>query len=180
MIAMNGPTPSADVGASAVAFPGEFVEGVPMAIGSLALPAFGPIAPERPALEGIGESRIVLASLSYAEDSKQGSASAFAALDGLGLTPDAVVQSWKRMNHDALAPGAAEPYIAAGSFTAAEEADRLAVALAALGKIEIEKSDIDGTVWYSVNLRPDGRASLDDMLEAAWANGASDAMTIRD
>jgi rare lipoprotein A len=35
-------------------------------------------------------------------------------------------------------------------------------------------------VWYSVNLRADGRTSLDGMLEAAWANGASDAMTIRD
>ena len=32
----------------------------------------------------------------------------------------------------------------------------------------------------SVNLRADGRASLDEMLKAAWANGASDAMTIRD
>ena len=84
------------------------------------------------------------------------------------------------MNNDALEPIATEPYIAAGSFTAAEEANRLAGALAALGKIEIEKSDIDGTVWYNVNLRSDGRASLDDMLQAAWANGASDAMTIRD
>ena len=45
---------------------------------------------------------------------------------------------------------------------------------------ECEKSDIDGTVRYSVNLRSDGRASLDDMLEAARAKGASDAMTIRD
>ena len=180
MIAMNGPTPSAEVGASAMAFPGEMVDSMPVAFDGVALPAFGPIAPDRPALDGIGEARIVLASLSYAEDSKPGSMSAFATLEGLGLSADAVVQSWKRMNNDALEPIATEPYIAAGSFTAAEEANRLAGTLAALGKIEIEKSDIDGTVWYSVNLRSDGRASLDDLLEAAWANGASDAMTIRD
>jgi hypothetical protein len=35
---------------------------------------------------------------------------------------------------------------------------------------ECEQIGIDGAVWYSVNLRSDGRASIDDMLEAAWTN----------
>ena len=121
-----------------------------------------------------------MASLSYAEDRKQGSTSAFAALDGHGLTADEAVQSWKRMNPGVTELRATEPYVAAGSFTAAAEAESLARVLAAFGGVEIEKSDIDGTVWYSVNLRTDGRTSLDEMLKAAWANGASDAMTIRD
>jgi rare lipoprotein A len=151
-----------------------------IAFGNVSLPDFGPIAPERPVLEGIGETRIVMASLSYAEGSRQGSASPFAALEGHGLTAAAVAESWKRMNEDVVEPVAAEPYVAAGSFTIADEANRLASALAAFGRIEIEKSEVDGMVWYSVNLRADGRTSLDGMLEAAWANGASDAMTIRD
>ena len=84
------------------------------------------------------------------------------------------------MNPDLADTTATEPYIAAGSFTVAEDADRLARKLAAFGRTEIEKSDIDGTVWYGVNLRADGRRSLDDLLQAAWDSGAADAITVRD
>ena len=75
---------------------------------------------------------------------------------------------------------AGEPYVAAASFTDAGEADRLAKTLAAYGRTEIEKTEIDGTMWYGVNLRNDGRISIDDMLQAAWSHGAPDAIAIRD
>jgi rare lipoprotein A len=173
MIAMNGPTPTTDGGPAG--FPGEM-----MATGtsSLPLPAVGPIAPERPAQGGVGDVPFALASLSYADDGKSGAASAFAAFDG--LTADAVVRSWKRMNDDAAAVPAREPYIAAGSFTQEREAKSLAETLAAFGRTEIEKTEIDGTMWYGVNLVGDGRSSIDDMLQAAWSHGAPDAITIRD
>ena len=171
MVAMNGPTPTADVGQAG--FPGELLDRMTTGTSSLRLPAFGPIAPERPAPGGIGNVQVVMASLSYAPEGMSG-ASAFAAFDGLNA--GAVVQSWKRMNGGT----AGTPYIAAGSFTGEGEASRLAERLAAFGKIEIEKTEIDGTVWYGVDIIGDGRASIDELLEAAWTHGAPDAITVRD
>jgi rare lipoprotein A len=178
MIAMNGPTPSADVGGAA-AFPGGFADATTTG-GSddFELPAFGPIVPERPAFDVPANSPFALASLSYAEESK--ATDAFAALEGHGLTAASVVSSWKRMNPGGAEKAAEIAYIAAGSFSGSAEATQLAKRLSAFGRIEIEKSDIDGTAWYSVNLYADGRGGLDDMLTAAWENGAPDAMTIRD
>ena len=141
---------------------------------SVALPAAGPIVPERPAF---GEQiPFAVASLSYADDGRPASAAAFAALDRLNA--EAVVNSWKRMN-EGLAP-AGQPYVAAASFTSADEANNLAKALAPFGQTEIEKTEIDGTMWYGVNLRADGAVSIDSLLEAAWAHGAPDAIAIRD
>ena len=86
----------ASVGSLASAFPGELADAAtPAALGNLDLPAFGPIAPERPAPDGMGGAQLALASLSYAENTRPGSAAAFAA-----LTSDKVVESWKRMNPD--------------------------------------------------------------------------------
>ena len=161
-------------------FPGVLSQTASVGLGDIALPAFGPIAPERPAPDGLGGTQIALASLSYAENTRPRSAEAFAAFESSGLTPDAVVESWKRMNPVVCRHSVAEPYIAAGSFTTEGDAQRLAQTLAAFGQTEIEKSDIDGTVWYGVNLRTDGRRSLDDLLQAAWDSGATDAMTVRD
>jgi rare lipoprotein A len=114
-----------------------------------------------------------MASLGYAETGKSGAA-AFAAFGGLDA--DSVVRSWKRMNGTA----ATEPYIAAGSFTNEAEARKLAETLAAFGKTEIEATEVDGAMWYGVNLRGDGRASIDGLLQAAWSHGAPDAITVRD
>lgn len=171
MIAMNGPTPTADVGPAG--FPGQLVDTMSTASSGLALPVLGPIAPERPG--GIGETQVAMASLFYAADGKSGAASAFASFDG--LDPDAVVRSWKRMNGDVTTRG---PYIAAGSFTSEGEARELAKTLAAYGKTEIEATEIDGAMWYGVNLIGNGRSSIDELLQAAWSHGAPDAITVRD
>jgi rare lipoprotein A len=175
MIAMNGPTPTADVGSAG--FPGELVDMTATATSGLSLPALGPIAPERPAEGGFGEVQVAMASLSYAQDSKPAE-SAFAAFDG--LNPDSILRSWKRMNGDAAAAPTREPYIAAGSFTEESDARDLAETLAAFGRTEIEATQIDGAMWYGVNLIGDGRSSIDDLLKAAWSHGAPDAITVRD
>jgi rare lipoprotein A len=170
MIAMNGPTPTANVGPAG--FPGQLVDTMSTGSSGLALPALGPIAPERPG--GVGEMQVAMASLSYAADGKSGAASAFASFDELDAA--AVVRSWKRMNGDVAARG---PYIAAGSFTSEGEARKLASTLATFGKTEIEATEIDGVMWYGVNLIGNGR-SIDDLLQAAWSHGAPDAITVRD
>jgi len=170
MIAMNGPTPTTDVGQAG--FPGELVDTMSTGTSGLALPSLGPIAPERPASEG----EVQVASLFYAEDKKVGAPSAFSAFDGMDA--NAVVRSWKRMNGDVAATG--DSYVAAASFTDAGEAEKLAAELASYGRTEIERTEIDGAMWYGVNLRSDGRTSIDGLLKAAWSHGAPDAITVRD
>ncbi|WP_353641627.1 septal ring lytic transglycosylase RlpA family protein [Mesorhizobium sp. WSM2239] len=193
MIAMNGPTPSADAARSA-AFPGVMSDSAPAAqpqvqpvmaanagaFGDLALPAFGPIAPERPGIDMIFETQVALATMSYAPNQRlQSAAKAFAALERGAMSPDDVAQSWKRLN-PAGADAALQPYVAAGSFATLAEAQKVARVLSGFGRATLETSEIDGAQLHSVNLYSDGRNGLDAMLEAAWANGAPDAMTIRD
>ncbi|MEW9837942.1 septal ring lytic transglycosylase RlpA family protein [Mesorhizobium marinum] len=173
MIAMNGPTPSADVGPAG--FPGG-LDMIATGSGRLPLPATGPIAPERPAFEGSGGVQVAMASLSYTEERASAASAAFSAFGGLNA--DAVVLSWKRMNGGATP--AVGPYVAAASFTDHGEAERLAGRLAVYGRAEIERTEIDGAMWYGVNLRSDGRTSVDDLLEAAWSHGAPEAIVIRD
>jgi rare lipoprotein A len=95
------------------------------------------------------------------------------------MSPDDVAQSWKRLN-PAGAGAAVQPYVAAGSFATLAEAEKVARVLSGFGRATLETSEIDGAQLHSVNLYSDGRNGLDAMLEAAWANGAPDAMTIRD
>jgi len=186
MIAMNGSSPSQPAGA--VPFPGELrnsdavaamqpmvTAGAQMS-GFPALPDFGPLVPQRPDAGLPSQAPFSMASLSYADERVGRAAQAFAALDGT-MTPDDVAQSWKRRN-----PGASVSagYVAAGSYGKAGEADAVARRLAGYGKVEIERAALGGGVWYSVNLYPDGRHGLDDMLQAAWTHGAPDALAVRD
>jgi rare lipoprotein A len=186
MIAMNGSTPSGSAGIVPPPFATMDAEPAAQSFAQVAdvgtyadfvLPAYGPIVQQRPDYAMPGNSPFAVASLSYAPQQNT-SASAFAALEGNGLTSGAVVESWKRMTAREAAPAA--PFVAAASFGTADEADRLARILSKFGRAEIERTTIDGQDWFSVNLYADGRNSVDTMLEAAWANGASDAMTIRD
>lgn len=186
MIAMNGPTPSAD---GTAAFPGVMADSAPAqgvgqpVVGHLPLPAYGPIAPERPGLDMIFETQIALAMSyapeSYAPDRLQRAARAFAALESKTMSPDDIAQSWKRLN-PAGASATVEPYVAAGSFATLAEAEKVARALSAYGRATLETAEIGSEPLHSVNLYSDGRNGLDAMLQAAWANGATDAMTIRD
>lgn len=188
MVAMNGPSPSLPVDATAVAFPGELTntgqafEAQPAlsaqtpAFDDVTLPEFGPIVPERPEINMPRQSPFAVASLGYADERVHRASDVFAALDGDGMSPADVLQSWKRQ---ALPAASATDYVAAGSFEDAAEAKRVAAELAGFGKTEIQRSELDGKDWYSVNLYPDGHRSLDEMLQAAWSHGAPDALVVR-
>lgn len=209
MIAMNGRTPSAAVPAAAPfpgnladAEPATpvVVAAAPVAASAMpetvpfgttdvvddvvffddpALPDLGPLIPERP-LQGFGvpQTQVALAAMSYADDRVRRSGEPFAAFAGThGMTPGQIVASWKRQTADAN-PGN-EPYVTAGSFDSREEASGIAGKLARFGRTSLEKSDLDGATWYTVNLYGASGVSVDDLLETAWANGAPDAMAIR-
>lgn len=185
MVAMNGPSPSLPAGTAAVPFPGQLTDSGSVqpvmsaqspAFGDLALPDFGPIVPERPEIGLPRQSPFAVASLSYADERVERASNALAALGGDGMSPADVLQSWKRQPPPA---GLSTDYVAAGSFEDAAEARRIAAQLAAYGKIEIQRSELDGKDWYSVNLYPDGHRNLDDLLQAAWSHGAPDALAVR-
>jgi rare lipoprotein A len=111
-----------------------------------------------------------MASLNYAAERTERSASAFAALEG----PAAALGSWKQPEDPS------DDYVAAGTFDDAKQAKQVAAALKAYGRVEIDQAKLDGKDWYSVNLYQDGRMSVDNMLEAAWSHGAPDAFAVRD
>ena len=169
MIAMNGTTPSAG-GESDASFPE--VAPVP-AFANFPLPEQVQ-APVRPDTGLPPDSPFALASLSYADQRIAGAAQAFAVLDGNGLTSQAVATSWKRTGYDRTGD-----YIAAGTFDSEAEAGQVARRLSGLGKVAITHSMANGKEWHAVELYADGHADLDSMLRAAWANGAPDALAVR-
>jgi rare lipoprotein A len=191
MIAMNGPTPTGTAGA--VAFGGivakraapiaastvpVFAAAEPVGFGGGSLlPDVGPLVPERP-LEGfsLGERQLAMVT-SYADERVKSASGAFAAFD----------RAAQRMSSDELAaaytsrhgePGA--EFVAAGAFASEAEAKIVAKQLAEFGRTEIGISVEGGQTWYELNVRPDGRAAVDAILEAAWQNGAPDALTVRE
>jgi rare lipoprotein A len=188
MVAMNGPTPSLAAGAAAIPFPGQLVDSAPAPAGrpvlsaqaasldGITLPDFGPIVPERPDIDSTPRVPFAVASLSYADERVQRAATAFAALDGADMSSADVLGAWKRANPAVESAG----YVAAGSFDDAAEAKNVAARLAGFGRVEVEKSALDGKDWYSVDLYPVGRGNLDGLLQAAWANGAPDALAVRE
>ena len=181
MIAMNGATPSASVGPQAAApFPGQLVDVAPtetslVAMGDadqLALPAFGPLAPERPTFDGAPNQVLVAsAELSYAGKPVS---RAVDALNTFGAGEMPPVQNI----------GAAEiedsQYVAVGSFTSAETVANLASHLDRFGRVQIERGSHDGETWYSMSVFPSDSSSVDDVVQLAWQIGASDAFAVRD
>jgi rare lipoprotein A len=146
------------------------------------LPALGPIVPERPAVglasNGANETLPVLG---YADMRVSRAASALDVFAGdrPAMTSADVVASWER-SQPAKAKGDEADYIAVGTFASAADSSRQAKYLSAYGRIQVETAKAGSQTFYSVNLYPDGRASIDEMLRQAWAHGAGDAMTVRD
>ncbi len=190
MVAMNGPSPSDSPVQAAAAFPGVLNDAEPVAqtvsytasYGEVPeLPAFGPIFPDRPGSAAWPEQnqQVALGTMSYADDRVKQAASPFAALESTALTSDAVVASWKRQNPDEATAETDTDYVLAGTFTDEAEASGLAAALKGIGRIDVERSQDAAGISYSVELRSDGRRSLDDILQAAWDSGAPDALAVR-
>ncbi|HEY5819311.1 MAG TPA: septal ring lytic transglycosylase RlpA family protein [Mesorhizobium sp.] len=176
MIAMNGPQPSGAV--AAAAFPGQLNDrprsGTALAaaderdaISNIVLPEIAPIAAPRP-----GKRQIALATLGYATEGQNGLKSAFAAMKEAS-SGDA---AWKRSTI------AAQPseFVAVGTFQPGTETNELVKQLSVFGRVDIQQTADAGTIWQSVSLYTDGRFTVDEMLRAAWDNGAMDAMTVHD
>lgn len=154
MIAMNGKTPSASASDG-----GDLLAAMSAGGGTdVALPSFGPVAPQRPGDELPEQVLMASAGLSYAEaGTVPRSARAFAVLEGGG-----------------------ENYVAAGSYRSAAEAQAIAERLSAYGLVNVSHDRMAGKVWHSVNVRPRAGVSIDALLQAAWANGATDAFAVHD
>jgi rare lipoprotein A len=146
----------------------------------LVLPEFGPIVPERPSF-GLA-SRLGAApalSLSYADQRVKRAAQAVTDFAGIGGTDDLVAALNRRYAAAAAvrAPDA-QGYIAVATFADQPAAEAMAAALGGVGRAVID------TDWrgdgFALSLHPDGEHGLDDMLRAAWAAGAADAMPVRE
>ena len=147
------------------------------------LPTAGPIVPERPEL-GAPETVAseALPALGYADMRVERASKAFDLLvkPSHGMTPSDIVASWKREQSVGNLAGDTAAYIAVGSFAKEAEAEMHRRDLSRFGRARMSMSRRDGVAYYSVDLYPDGRSSLDTMLREAWADGARDAMTIRE
>ncbi len=171
MIAMNGATPARSGDVPAVAFPGTLADKVSRPDVSVAaagfpdLPDFGPIVPERPdaTFDSIDSIQMAIA-MSYAPEARATATRAFDVF-GEGASPT-------------IAAPASVPFVAAATVDTAEAAEALRARLAAFGRVEIALAA--GGTLHAVTLHGDGRASTDAMLAAAWANGAPDAIVVRD
>jgi rare lipoprotein A len=170
MIAMNGATPTGSApAASTVAYPNNGLAAFgAVTVASVALPDFGPMAPDRPGSFQVASASMPV--LGYAEQRAAKASAAFSALEGKTPVAAAVAQQWKQ------ALGGLNQYVAVGTYRTQAEALKESVALSSFGKVGFETSD----AGVSLTLRPDGRAQIDDLLQAAWDNGAPDAFVIRD
>ena len=186
MVAMNGPSPSAPV-QTASAFPGVLSDagsatarpaGHEAAVPEL--PALGPVFPDRPGGADWPEQnrQVAMGLMSYADQRVKQAASPFDALGVDGLPPQAVIASWDRLS--GAGEAAETAYVLAGTFASKAEAQKVAATLDGAGLIDIERSRDERGTWYSVEIREDERHSLDDILQAAWDAGVTDALAVRD
>ena len=166
MVAMNGASPS---GSSTVAYPnGGLAAFGTVSVASVVLPDYGPMAPDRPGAFQLASTTMPV--LGYAEQRAAKAAAAFSALEGKAPVAAAVAQQWKQ------ALDGLNEYVAVGTYATQAEASKQSAALSSFGKIGFEVSD----AGVALTLRPDGRAAIDDLLQAAWDNGAPDAFVIHD
>lgn len=107
------------------------------------------------------QGRVALATMGYSADGKT-NLSRFSALI------DTEATGWKSGGPDV-------EYIELGSFKSAKQVKAITMRLKPLGKIESSKSN--GVI--SLTLKPRRGQDVDQALKAAWAAGATDAMTIR-
>lgn len=186
MIAMNGSTPTrAASNATSVPFSVQSAmsESVQFASLDFVLPEFGPIVPEKPGTSlafRAGNGTMSALSLSYADERVKHAARAVNAFAGTSASISELVATLNR-RYAAAASSAVNPpstdYIAIGTYPDQQSAETMTARLMTEGRVTIE-TDWNGD-GYTLSLHPDGRHSLDNMLQAAWAAGATDAMPMR-
>ena len=148
--------------APAVAFPGTLIgcadgRSRPSCgdVVDLALPAFGPIAPERPAFDSCRSDCVRLRLAVLCRARRPGAHRLLPRSNGRRMTATTSPQSWKR--HESGAHPSRSGLYRRRLVHRAAEAERLAAISAGFGATALEKSEIDGTAWYTVNLYADGR-----------------------
>lgn len=190
MIAMAGPTPTTSVGfapaqAAAAAFPGVMTTNAdarpvaPVAMDGevFDFPEQGPVIADRPFIDmggRIARKGPSVEVLAYAQKRVSSAFEAFDAVDQDVSASEALSASWKKS-----VAGRSGPHVAVGTFDR-QTAEALAQALSSFGKAEVERSEDAGSTWYSVSLRTDGRADVDELLRQSWASGAADAFIVRE
>ncbi|MGY6708100.1 MAG: septal ring lytic transglycosylase RlpA family protein [Rhizobiaceae bacterium] len=191
MMAMNGATPSA-AAASSNPFDARRPNASVGSTGSVvpasasgdagnfpSMPQHGPILPQRPQTIAAATPATGGTALSYADQRIAAAASALEGLAGGKMNQTAAVEAWERRNRELATTGGSETgmYVSAGTFADEAEARQIAGALGDYGSVEIVPASGG---MASVLVKPDGRTAIDAILQAAWAAGASDAMTVRD
>ena len=178
MVAMNGPTPSLPVSQAVTALADQ---AAPMPLeGAVALPAVGPVVPDRPTEAPAQAQAIELALLSYADQRVSRAASAFDTVLDSQLDSRAIADWWERRSGARTPDEIAAPYINLGTWDSRAVAERLTRALAELGRPVLRETVGPGGKVFVASLVPDGATDLDEMLRAAWAAGALDAFAVRD
>lgn len=170
-VALAGTTPS---GAPAQVFPVVLATGAPQPsapVGTVVLPEFGPAVPDRPPFRIA--STISPERLGYAAET--GTNPAFARFGSAGLSPSAIVASFG--NSGVVA---SDEYVAVGTFASSEEARAAADSLKAVAKTNIEVLRLDGTTYAALTAKPVAGHTVDDVVQAAWDAGSTDAFVVRD
>ncbi len=139
--------------------------------GDAVLPALGPVPPERP-YDVFAPRPVATAALSYADSRIAAASSAIEAAVAPAVSEGDVRASWKRMGGVSSAPASGD-YVLAGTYASRAEADRMAAALAGLGRISMT---IEADA-LTVELRGADTAHL---AELACGRGAEDAFLVRE
>lgn len=169
-VALAGTTPS---GTPAQAFPGVLTSGAPLPpapAGIVTLPEFGPEIPDRPPYRIA--ALVSPERLGYAAEPRSGSA--FAVLGAEGLSPSALVSRFGGGG------SAADNYVAVGTFDSEEDARAIAASLKAVASTSVEILRHDGRSYVALTATPAAGRSVDDVVEASWVAGATDAFVVRD
>lgn len=187
MVAMNGASSSADLpGVKAVnAVAGADRQPAERSAGgaaSIALPASGPLVPDRPGADGTPTE---VALLSYADRRVHRAARAFDTVLETPMNADGIRRWWRgRASSQKTAPDTAatpgEGYLVIGSWSSMQDAREKARRLQRFGRPVMEvDTDPAGRRRVVVTLEPNGRMALDGMLRAAWRAGAEGAFAVR-
>src|SRR5690606_22084361 len=155
MIALNGPTPSAPISTAAAAFVSQ--PRLAESGGTVALPAVGPVVPDRPTIEPALAGTTEIALLSYADRRVNAAAHVFDAVLDSQLDQEAVKDWWTRRNGDA--PKAGEgPFINLGTWTSRTEANDVAKVLSHIGRLTVARTEGPAGAVHVLTLVPDGHA----------------------
>jgi rare lipoprotein A len=147
------------------------------------LPLIGPYIADKPAIlvGSLRDNRNTLSPFvrSYASERVASANRTIRAADSL-LSPDAISNSWKRMNPVPQHIASAGEYVDVGLFADWQDAGRVMKALAPFGKAQLSQIASPEGLRLAVVAKADTANNTDALLQAAWKAGADDAFVVRD